>query len=117
MCQRPALVAPIGTLTGHNYTDRQGGRQSSNLVTLAGVYTATNNLIFDGRYSRGFLNEKNGNYFVPETVQIFSCTTLPTHPTFPCSTTARKYHYKKRRFAPAVVRLFRCLHFQRRRTA
>jgi hypothetical protein len=79
---------PIGTLSGHNYTDRQGGRQSSNLVTLAGVYTATNNLIFDGRYSRGFLNEKNGNYFVPETVQIFSCTTLPTHPTFPCSTTA-----------------------------
>ena len=80
--------APIGTLTGHNYTDRQGGRQSSNLVTLAGVYTATNNLIFDGRYSRGFLNEKLGNYFVPEAVQIFSCTTLPTHPTFPCSTTA-----------------------------
>jgi hypothetical protein len=80
--------APIGTLTGHNYTDRQGGRQSSNLVTLAGVYTATNNLIFDGRYTRGFLNEKLGNYFVPETVQIFSCTTTATHPTFPCSTTA-----------------------------
>jgi hypothetical protein len=80
--------APIGTLTGHNYTDRQGGRQSSNLVTLAGVYTATSNLIFDGRYTRGFLNEKLGNYFVPETVQIFSCTTTATHPTFPCSTTA-----------------------------
>jgi len=78
----------IGVLSGHNYTDRQGGRQSSNLVTLAGVYTATNNLIFDGRYSRGFLNEKNGNYFVPEVVQIFSCTTTATHPTFPCSTTA-----------------------------
>lgn len=79
---------PIGTLVGHNYTDRQGGRQSSNLVTLAGVYTATSNLIFDARYTRGFLNEKNGNYFVPETVQIFSCTTTATHPTFPCSTTA-----------------------------
>ena len=55
----------IGVLTGHNFTDRQGGRQTSNLVTLAGVYQPTNNLVFDGRYSRGFLNEKNGNYFVP----------------------------------------------------
>jgi hypothetical protein len=79
---------PIGTLSGHNYTDRQGGRQSSNLITLAGVFTATNRLIFDGRYSRGFLNEKNGNYFVPETVQIFSCNTTATDPLFPCSTTA-----------------------------
>lgn len=79
---------PIGTLTGHNYTDLQGGRQNSNLITLAGVYTATNKVIFDGRYSRGFLNEKLGNYFVPETVQIFSCNTLATDPNFPCSTTA-----------------------------
>jgi hypothetical protein len=79
--------APIGTLTGHQYTDRQGGRQNSNLVTLAGVYTATSNLIFDGRYSRGFLNEKLGNYFVPETIQIFGCTTGPTDANFPCSTT------------------------------
>jgi hypothetical protein len=78
----------IGVLSGHNYTDRQGGRQSSNLATIAGVYTATNKLIIDGRYSRGFLNEKLGNYFVPEVVQIFSCNTTATHPIFPCSTTA-----------------------------
>ncbi len=78
----------IGRLTGHTYTDRQGGRQSSNLATIAGVYTATSNLIIDGRYSRGFLNEKLGNYFIPEVVQIFSCSTTATHPTFPCSTTA-----------------------------
>ena len=62
-------------LTGHQFTDQQGGRQNSNLVTLAGVYTATSKLVIDGRYSRGFLNEKLGNYFVPETVQIFSCGT------------------------------------------
>ncbi len=80
--------APIGRLTGRQYTDRQGGRQSSNLVTLAGVYTATSRLVFDARYTRGFLNEKNGNYFVPEAVQIFGCTTDATHATFPCSTTA-----------------------------
>lgn len=75
----------IGVLTGHNFTDLQGGRQSSNLVTLAGVYTATSKLIIDGRYSRGFLNEKLGNYFVPETVQIFSCGT--PFAAFPCTTT------------------------------
>ena len=75
----------IGVLTGHNFTDRQGGRQNSNLVTLAGVYTATSKLIIDGRYSRGFLNEKLGNYFVPETVQIFSCGTPNAN--FPCNTT------------------------------
>ncbi len=77
--------APIGVLTGHNFTDRQGGRQNSNLVTLAGVYTASSKLIFDGRYSRGFLNEKLGNYFVPQTVQIFSCGTPNVN--FPCTTT------------------------------
>ena len=77
--------APIGVLSGHNFTDHQGGRQSSNLFTLAGVYSATNNLIFDGRYSRGFLNEKLGNYFIPQTVQIFSCGT--PNAAFPCATT------------------------------
>ena len=75
----------IGVLTGHHFTDQQGGRQSSNLVTVSGVYTATSKLILDGRYSRGFLNEKLGNYFVPETVQIFSCGTPNVN--FPCSTT------------------------------
>lgn len=75
----------IGTLTGHGFTDLQGGRQSSNLFTLAGVYTPTSSLVIDGRYSRGFLNEKLGNYFIPETVQIFSCGTV--NAAFPCSTT------------------------------
>ncbi len=75
----------VGVLTGRNYTEHQGGRQNSNLVTLAGVYTATSNLIIDGRYSRGFLNEKLGNYFVPTTVQIFSCGTPNAN--FPCATT------------------------------
>src|SRR5688572_1190039 len=75
----------IGVLRGHEFTDFQGGRQSSNLVTVAGVYTATSKLVFDGRYSRGFLNEKLGNYFVPETVQVFSCGT--PFAAFPCTTT------------------------------
>ena len=75
----------IGVLTGHNYTDQQGGRQNSNIVTFAGVYTPTSNLVIDARYNRGFLNEKLGNYFVPTTVQIFSCGTPNAN--FPCSTT------------------------------
>lgn len=75
----------IGVLRGHEFTDKQGGRQNSNLVTVGGVYTASNKLIFDGRYSRGFLNEKLGNYFVPTATQIFSCGTPSVN--FPCTTT------------------------------
>ncbi|MCD9187247.1 MAG: TonB-dependent receptor [Pyrinomonadaceae bacterium] len=75
----------IGVLTGNQFTSKQGGRQNSNVVTFSGVYTPTSNLVIDGRYSRGFLNEKNGNYFVPSTTQIFSCGTPNVN--FPCSTT------------------------------
>lgn len=60
----------IGRLTGSQLTDRQGGRQTSNNVTAQGVYTPTNNLVLSGRYSRGFLNEKLGNYFVPPGIRI-----------------------------------------------
>ncbi|MGE3468597.1 MAG: hypothetical protein AB7J13_16875, partial [Pyrinomonadaceae bacterium] len=78
----------IGTLVGSQYTARQGGRQNSNLVTFAGVYTPTSNVVIDGRYSRGFLNEKLGNYFVPSSVQIAGCTNNTNPPiAFPCSTT------------------------------
>ena len=75
----------IGTLRGNQFTSQQGGRQSSNLVTLSGVYTVNSKLLIDGRYSRGFLNEKLGNYFVPTNVQIFSCGT--PNSAFPCATT------------------------------
>ncbi|HKO97980.1 MAG TPA: TonB-dependent receptor [Pyrinomonadaceae bacterium] len=76
----------IGVLTGHNFTDLQGGRQNSNLVTVAGVYTATSKLVIDGRYNRGFLNEKNGNYFIPTAFpQISACGTV--NAAFPCATT------------------------------
>ncbi|MDQ4122352.1 MAG: TonB-dependent receptor [Acidobacteriota bacterium] len=55
----------IGTLTGRQLTDRQGGRQNSNNVTGQAVWTPTSNLVVSGRFSRGFLNQKLGNYFVP----------------------------------------------------
>ena len=76
----------IGVLRGREYTSRQGGHQNSNVFTVAGVYTPLGNLVIDGRYSRGFLNEKLGNYFVSEAVQIFSCGT-PNPPGFQCATT------------------------------
>ncbi len=75
-----------GVLTGNQFTSRQGGRQNSNLFTIDGVYTPSGSVVITGRYSRGFLNEKLGNYFVPETVQIFSCGAANAN--FPCATTA-----------------------------
>ncbi len=60
----------IGRLTGSQLTDIQGGRQSSNNVTAQVSYAATSNLVFSGRFSRGFLNEKLGNYAVPGGARI-----------------------------------------------
>jgi len=78
----------IGVLRGNQFTSKQGGRQNSNIVTASGVYTPTSNLVIDGRFSRGFLNEKLGNYFVPTTVQVAGCTNNTSPPiAFPCSTT------------------------------
>jgi hypothetical protein len=78
----------IGVLRGHDFTDRQGGRQTSNLVTFSAVYTPRNNIVIDGRYSRGFLNEKNGNYFIPLlTPRIVTCPPTNTLAQFPCATT------------------------------
>lgn len=59
----------IGTLTGSELTNRQGGRQNSNNLTFQGVYTPTGNLVFSGRFSRGFLNEKLGSYFIPNQIR------------------------------------------------
>jgi hypothetical protein len=77
----------IGSLPESEFRRFQGGRQSSNVVTFSGVYTPTSSLVIDGRYSRGFLNEKLGNYFVPQVVQIVTCDRTATAAAFPCSTT------------------------------
>lgn len=77
----------IGILPENQYRPRQGGRQNSNVVTASGVYTPTNKLVIDGRYNRGFLNEKLSNYFVPLVVEIASCGT-PNPASFQCAPTA-----------------------------
>lgn len=55
----------IGTLRGRQLTDRQGGRQNANNVTTQAVWSPTSNFVASFRFSRGFLNEKLGAYFVP----------------------------------------------------
>jgi hypothetical protein len=60
----------IGTLRGNQYAALQGGFQPSNVVTFAGVYTPWSNLVVEGRYGRGYLNEKLGNYFVPTQIGL-----------------------------------------------
>ena len=58
------------------------------MATFSAVYTPLNNLVIDGRYSRGFLNEKNGNYFIPLlTPRVVTCPPLSTRSQFPCDTT------------------------------
>lgn len=56
-----------GLLTGTALTNLQGGRQNSTNVTAQAVYTPTSKLVISGRFSRGFLNEKLGSYFNPDT--------------------------------------------------
>lgn len=75
----------VGFLSEPEFRPFQGGRQTANSFTLSGVYTPTSSLVIDGRYSRGFLNEKLGNYFVPQIVQIAECTTGASPQPFPCS--------------------------------
>jgi len=57
----------IGTLTGRQLTERQGGRQNANNVTGQAVYTPNGSLVLSFRFSRGFLNEKLNSYFIPNT--------------------------------------------------
>jgi hypothetical protein len=72
-----------GTLGGSALRSRQGGRNNANSVTAQAVYTPLENLVTSFRFSRGFLNEKNGNYFLPVGNQ-YSCVqgNTPTS-TFP----------------------------------
>ena len=77
----------VGLLPETTYRPKQGGRQTSNVVTFSGVWTPTSALVIDGRYNRGFLNEKLGNYFVPQFVEVAACTIDAGAQPFPCTTT------------------------------
>ena len=76
-----------GFIPESEYRPQQGGRQNSNVVTVSGTYTPTNSLVIDGRFSRGYLNEKLGNYFIPRLTRVVSCTNNSNPPiAFPCPT-------------------------------
>lgn len=62
----------IGSLGGSSLRRRQGGRNNSNNTTFQAVYTPFSKLIGTFRYSRGFLNQRGNNYFVPVGNQ-YSC--------------------------------------------
>jgi len=75
----------IGSLVGNQFASRQGGRQTSNLVTFSGVYTPWNNVVVEGRYNRAYLNEKQGNYFIPSQIGLTCGANAPA--SFGCSNT------------------------------
>jgi hypothetical protein len=62
----------IGRLGGSELRRRQGGRDNANNITAQAVYTPLENLVTTFRFSRGFLNERGDNYFVP-TGNTYSC--------------------------------------------
>ncbi|MFZ1702536.1 MAG: TonB-dependent receptor [Pyrinomonadaceae bacterium] len=64
----------IGQLCGNDLNSRQGGFQSSKNVTFQAVYTPFSSVVGTFRYSRGFLNEKLGNYFVPSGTRYLCLT-------------------------------------------
>lgn len=76
----------LGTLTGSQLTERQGGRQNANNVTAQGVWTPTSNLVVSGRFSRGFLNEKLGSYFTAGNIPRFRCQSGSTTIAGACTT-------------------------------
>lgn len=53
------------TYSSRDYNSLKGGRNSSNTVAGQLTYTPTSNLIGTFRFGRTFLNEKGGNYAIP----------------------------------------------------
>lgn len=71
--ESPVNFAGVGTLTSSQFRRQQGGRNNANNITTQAVYTPFSNLVTSFRWSRGFLNEKGNNYFLP-TGNQYSCT-------------------------------------------
>jgi len=67
----------IGTLSGTEFLDQQGGRQNANNVTGAGVWTPTSKFVLSLRGGRSFLNEKLASYGIPRALR-FLCSAAST---------------------------------------
>ncbi len=62
----PSLIWPgRGTVTGPDLQNFQGGRQTANNTTGSIAWTPTNNFVVTARAGYSFLNEKLGNYGIP----------------------------------------------------
>lgn len=60
-----------------------GGRQPSNNFNINASWVATPNLVFSGRYSRGYINEKLQSYGIPDTLWL-QCSNSGIAFGFPC---------------------------------
>lgn len=62
----PSIVFPVrGRVTGPDLNNFQGGRQTSNNTTGSIAWTPTEKLVLTARAGYSFLNEKLGNYGIP----------------------------------------------------
>ncbi|MEO6590127.1 MAG: TonB-dependent receptor [Pyrinomonadaceae bacterium] len=66
-------AGPSTTAPGVADQLEQGGRIPATNYTFEGTYTPTQNLVFNARYGRSYLNEKISNYGVPNIVN-YTCS-------------------------------------------
>lgn len=77
----------IGFVRGAEFLALQGGRQNSNNVNGQATWNPTNNLIFNIRAGRTFLNEKLGSYGIPRATR-YLCSTSGNPAAIPGGTAA-----------------------------
>lgn len=73
----PVLDTPQ-QLQGSALAATAGGRQNSNNFRVEGVWTPTSNLVFNARYTRGYLNQKLGSYGISGDPRII-CQSVPNN--------------------------------------
>lgn len=60
----------IGYLVAGDLAAKQGGRQNSNNFKAEATYSPNSKSVLGIRFTRGFLNEKLGSYFIPNSPRI-----------------------------------------------
>ncbi|MEP6945514.1 MAG: TonB-dependent receptor [Acidobacteriota bacterium] len=64
------------TLTSADYSALQGGRTNSNNFTSSATYTPLSNFIINGRFTRGYLNEKGTTAYAIPNATRYQCSGL-----------------------------------------
>ncbi|MCC6163361.1 MAG: TonB-dependent receptor [Acidobacteria bacterium] len=73
-----------GILTGHNLTERQGGKRDGVNFNLGGDWTIGGRALFTSRVARGYLNELLGSKSIPNETR-YRCVGLAPPPGAGCS--------------------------------